>query len=168
MKPLRTDSHHRSITTTGPLPKVITRARRWVPATPPVDPMGMWVLITETRDFEGKVRRFEAEPLFPGPVEQAHLNDMELRWTTKVTGKIGHHPATGDQVVIYQVIETKPSWQRHGVATELLLRLQDRLNIYGRPVLEAADSPGGKALARSLEWETINPTLTPPHLDVED
>lgn len=167
MKHLSIDSHHRSIVSTRPLLEVITRARRWVPAKPPADAMGMWVLITETRDFEGSLRRFEAEPLFPGPVEQARVDDMELPSLTKVTGKIGHHPDTGDQVVIYQVVETKPSWQRHGVATEMLLRLQDRHNIYGRPALEAADSPGGRALARRLEWDTINPSLAPPHLDTQ-
>lgn len=159
MKHFALDHHTRTITITRPLPTLVNRARRLLPAKPPADAMDLWVLITMIYSPTGdKVRRFEAEPLFPGPVEETEVEGMTLPSITKISGKINHHTSPKEPAVIYQTVETKPSWQRNNIATEMLHRLHDRLGIYGTPALEAADSPAGKALAHRMAetgWTTI-------------
>lgn len=154
----RIDHHTRTITT-RPLPQPLYRARRRFRASPPVAPMDMWVLITEAYRYDGSLDRFRAEPLFPGPAERTEVAGMPQVSCTHVAGRLGRHPETSAPAIIYQAVETKPSWQRHGVATELLLRLQDRFGIYGPPILEAPTEPDGQILARSLAdsgWTTTS------------
>lgn len=156
--PRTTIDHHTRTITTQPLPQTIHRARRRIPASPPIAPMDMWVLITETHRYDGSLDRFRAEPLFPGPVERTETAGLPQLSSTHAAGRLGHHPQTSEPAVIYQGVETKPSWQRHGVATELLLRLQGRFGIYGSPILEAP-TPEGRLLARSMAdsgWTTTD------------
>lgn len=154
----RIDHHTRTITT-RPLPQTLDRARRCFRASPPAVPMDMWVLITETYHDDGSLNWFRAEPLFPGPAESSEVAGVSVPIYTYVAGELGRRPKASGPAVIYRRVETKPSWQRHGVATELLLRLQDRFGVYGPPVLEAPTEPDGQILARSLAssgWTTTS------------
>lgn len=159
MRRFTVDHRDRTIITAWHLPAAINRARRLLPAQPPVDPKKMWMLITETRDEDNeKVLRFAAEPLLPGRAEETMVKGIRMDNTTVITGIIDYHAPPGAPAVLYQTVHTKPSWQRRGIATEMLLRLQARLDTYGRPALEAVRTPAGEALAQHLAqhgWDTI-------------
>lgn len=82
---------------------------------------------------------FHAEPLYPGPGEPAAdpTGTVSGNHNSKIDLKISEK----DREVIYQDVYFKPSWDHDFIKEAILLRLQEYLLHFGKPVIDFGDRP---------------------------
>ncbi|GAA4476789.1 hypothetical protein GCM10023190_15020 [Enteractinococcus fodinae] len=82
---------------------------------------------------------FHAEPLYPGPDEPAA--DSTVATSGRQNSSIDIEISEEDHEVIYQNVYFKPSWDHDFLKEAVLLRLQEYLLHFGKPVIDFGARP---------------------------
>lgn len=167
MNPMKIHRRSRIIEATRQPPRILELLRRLRPKTPPDDPAAIWLLLIRpaSRRSPHGGPHFTVEPLWLGPreAEPGRFGDPDSRTSIGVLSM----PTFPE--IIYQTLHVKLSWQRRGIITATLLRLQDHLRDEGAPFIEGSFTHAGWGIATHMRdrhgWGILgSPPATPSPL----